>query len=120
MTGPADVHDAFDLVEEKFNEALDESLDPAGPGVLYDYVAGMGLAAGAIALDAGCGEGEHAIELSRRFGLRVTGIDPVAHLPHDRQAQRPRLPGVSAWLAGREPLLMIADRYTPYRGGFQI
>jgi hypothetical protein len=32
MTGPADVHDAFDLVEEKFNEALDESLDPAGPG----------------------------------------------------------------------------------------
>ena len=84
MTGPADVHDAFDLVEEQFNEALDESLDPAGPEVLYDYVAGMGLPAGAIALDAGCGEGEHAIELSRRFGLRVTGIDPVAPAPHAR------------------------------------
>ena len=78
MTVPADAHDAFDLVEEQFNEALDESLDPAGPGVLYDYVAGMGLPAGAVALDAGCGEGEHAIELSRRFGLRATGVDPVA------------------------------------------
>ena len=78
MTGPAGVHDAFDLVEEQFNEALDESLDPSGPGVLYDYVAAMGLPAGSVALDAGCGEGEHAIALSRRFGLRVTGVDPVA------------------------------------------
>jgi SAM-dependent methyltransferase len=78
MTGPAGVHDAFDLVEEQFNEALDESLDPSGPGVLYDYVAAMGLPAGSVALDAGCGEGEHAIDLSRRFGLRVTGVDPVA------------------------------------------
>ena len=76
MTGPAGVHDAFDLVEEQFNEALDESLDPSGPGVLYDYVAAMGLPAGSVALDAGCGEGEHAIDLSRRFGLRVTGVDP--------------------------------------------
>jgi SAM-dependent methyltransferase len=70
-------HDAFDRIEERFNEALDESLDPSGPGVLYDYVAGMDLPAGAIAIDVGCGEGEHAVELSRRFGLRVTGIDPV-------------------------------------------
>ena len=90
MTGPADVHDAFDLVEEQFSEALDESLDPAGPGVLYDYVAAMGLPAGSVALDAGCGEGEHAIELSRRFGLRVTGIDPVARcVEAARRATRP-------------------------------
>jgi ubiquinone/menaquinone biosynthesis C-methylase UbiE len=48
-----------------------------GPDALYEYVAGMGLPAGAIAIDVGCGEAEHAVELSRRFGLRVTGIDPV-------------------------------------------
>jgi SAM-dependent methyltransferase len=90
MTVPADVHDAFDLVEEQFNEALDESLDPAGPGVLYDYVAAMGLPAGAVTLDAGCGEGEHAVELSRRFGLQVTGIDPVARcVEAARLAARP-------------------------------
>jgi SAM-dependent methyltransferase len=66
-------HDAFDRIEEKFNEAL----DPAGPEVLYEYVAGMELPAGATAIDIGCGEGKQAIELSRRFGLQVTGIDPV-------------------------------------------
>src|SRR5689334_16357847 len=67
MTVPAGVHDAFDLVEEQFNQALDESLGPSGPGVLYDYVAAIGLPPGSVALDAGCGEGEHAIDLSRRF-----------------------------------------------------
>jgi SAM-dependent methyltransferase len=70
-------HDAFDRIEEQFNEALDESLGPAGPEVLYEYVAGMELPAGATAIDVGCGEGRQAIELSRRFGFQVTGIDPV-------------------------------------------
>jgi ubiquinone/menaquinone biosynthesis C-methylase UbiE len=69
--------DAFDRIEEQFNEALDESLHPAGPEVLYEYVAAMELPAGATAIDVGCGQGEQAIELSRRFGLHVTGIDPV-------------------------------------------
>jgi SAM-dependent methyltransferase len=69
--------DAYDLIEEQFNLVLDESLDPAGPGTLYDYVAGMGLAPGAVAVDVGCGEGEDSLELSRRFGLQVTGVDPV-------------------------------------------
>src|ERR1700729_1128141 len=71
-------HDAFDRIEEQFGEALDESLEPAGPDVLYEYVAGMGRLTGATALDVGCGEGQQAIELARRFGLQVTGIDPVA------------------------------------------
>jgi SAM-dependent methyltransferase len=69
--------DAFDRIEEQFSEALDESLDPAGPEVLYEYVAEMELPAGATAIDVGCGEGEQAVELSRRFGLQVTAIDPV-------------------------------------------
>jgi SAM-dependent methyltransferase len=70
-------HDAFDLIEGQFNEALDESLDPTGPKVLYEYVGGMELKAGAITIDVGSGEGEHVIELARRFRLEVTGIDPV-------------------------------------------
>lgn len=71
-------HDAFDRIEERFNEALDESLHPAGPDMLYEHVAAMGFPAGAIAIDVGCGRGEHAVRLARRFGLRVTGIDPIA------------------------------------------
>jgi SAM-dependent methyltransferase len=83
-------HDAYDLVEEQFNRVLDESLHPVGPDVLYEYVADMGLPGGAVALDVGCGEGEHAVELSRRFGLRVTGIDPVArHVEAARALIRP-------------------------------
>jgi len=74
----AGAHDAFDLIEERFSAALEESLDPAGPDGLYDYVADLGLPAGAAALDVGCGAGEHAVRLARRFGLQVTGIDPVA------------------------------------------
>jgi SAM-dependent methyltransferase len=70
-------HDAYDLIEESFNEALDESLRPSGPASLYDYVAELGLPAGAIAVDAGCGDGEFAVELARRFGFQVTGVDPV-------------------------------------------
>ena len=79
MTGagfPMRAHDAFDRVEEQFNTALDESLNPVSPDLLYDCVAEMGLPAGAVAIDVGSGSGRQAVELSRRFGLRVTGIDP--------------------------------------------
>lgn len=39
------VHDAYDLIEEEFNQQLDESLDPSGPDSLFGYVAEMGLPA---------------------------------------------------------------------------
>lgn len=68
----------FDRVEEEFSETLDESLDPVGPDVLYERVAAMGLPAGAIAVDVGCGRGEHSARLAQRFAFRVTAIDPVA------------------------------------------
>jgi SAM-dependent methyltransferase len=55
---------------------MDESLDPAGPDVLYDLAAGLGLAAGSAALDVGCGTGRHSIQLARRLGLTVHGVDP--------------------------------------------
>jgi cyclopropane fatty-acyl-phospholipid synthase-like methyltransferase len=45
--------------------------------MLFDLVAGFGLAPGAVAIDVGCGEGEQAISLAERFGFSVTGIDPV-------------------------------------------
>jgi len=70
-------YDAYPRIEEEFSEALDASLAPRGPGLLFDLVAGLGLAPGATAIDVGCGEGRHAVELARRFGLSVIGIDPV-------------------------------------------
>jgi len=73
---PIRLHDAFDRIEEQFNQALDESLNPAGPESLYDHVASMQLPAGSTAIDVGCGTGRHAVQLARRFGLHVIGIDP--------------------------------------------
>jgi SAM-dependent methyltransferase len=70
-------YDVYPRIEEEFSVALDESLHPRGPDLLYDLVASLGLAAGAVALDVGCGEGRQAIALHQRFGFRVTGIDPV-------------------------------------------
>lgn len=67
----------YPQIEEEFSAALDQSLDPRGPDLMFDVVAGLGLSAGAVALDVGCGEGRHAIALQQRFGLHVTGIDPV-------------------------------------------
>ena len=75
---PAAVHSVFDDVEEDFHSALDKSLGPRGPESLYDLVSSLGLPLGASAVDVGCGRGEQAVELARRFGFDVLGVDPVA------------------------------------------
>ena len=70
-------YDVYPQIEEEFSAALDQSLHPRGPDLLFDLVARLGLAPGAVALDVGCGEGRQAVALHRRFGFRVTGVDPV-------------------------------------------
>jgi SAM-dependent methyltransferase len=80
----------YPAVEEEFEETLDESLAPRGPDFLFQLVARMGLPAGATAIDVGCGEGGQAIALAERFGLNVTGIDPVKrHIDVARAAAEP-------------------------------
>lgn len=70
-------YDEFPRIEEDFQLFLDQSLDPRGPSSLFDLVASLGLRSGARAVDVGCGEGDDSLELTRRFGLVVTGVDPV-------------------------------------------
>lgn len=70
-------YDAYPRIEGAFQQALDVSLSPRAPSMLYDTVAALRLPRGASAIDAGCGEGDHAIALASRFGLRVLGVDPV-------------------------------------------
>lgn len=82
-------HDAFDLIEEQFNRELDGSLGPSGPDSLLAYVAQMGLPAGAAVIDAGCGDGEHAVELATRFGFQVTGVNPVPRCVQAAQQNAP-------------------------------
>jgi len=70
-------YDTYPRIEEAFQAALDESLNPRGPELLYEIVGNLGLPTKADALDLGCGEGRFSIELAKRFGFRVTGVDPV-------------------------------------------
>jgi ubiquinone/menaquinone biosynthesis C-methylase UbiE len=67
----------YDEVEEKINAVLSKSLNPRGPEALYDAVAALELPVGAIAIDVGCADGKHTFELAKRFGFKITGIDPV-------------------------------------------
>jgi ubiquinone/menaquinone biosynthesis C-methylase UbiE len=68
--------DGFD--DEEVEAALDESLSPREQNqLLFDLVAEAGLPPGSAVLDVGAREGRYAFELSRRFGFRVRGVEPV-------------------------------------------
>jgi SAM-dependent methyltransferase len=74
---PEAYYDEYPRIEEALQAALSISLSPRGPDVAYDVVDGLGLTAGSTAVDLGCGEGGHALELARRFGFSVHGVDPL-------------------------------------------
>ncbi len=80
----------------EFEQELDRSLSPRGFELLFDLVEDLDLPPGSVALDVGCREAFHCIELSRRYGFAVHGIDPVRlHLDganralHDLAATEP-------------------------------
>jgi SAM-dependent methyltransferase len=70
-------YDAYPRIEAEFQAALETSLEPRGPELLYDLVSDLRFPTGAIAVDVGCGEGRHTVKLAERFGFTVTGFDPV-------------------------------------------
>jgi SAM-dependent methyltransferase len=120
---PIDVHenaeeeyDGYHEIEEAFKEALDGSLAPRGPEMLYDLVAGFALPAGTRAADIGCGEGRHTLQLAERFGFSVVGIDPVRrHIEVGRAAlaeasvQRPALADLVTFEVGRAQHIPLED-----------
>src|SRR4051812_44290689 len=73
--------------EGAFQAALSQSLSPRGYDLMFDLVADLGLPPGSAALDVGAREAHHCIELSRRFGFTVHGIEPVyRHLDNAARA----------------------------------
>lgn len=71
-------YDDYPRIEEAFQELLDESLEPRGPGSLLELVAALPLPAAATVVDVGCGEGDDALALHGRLSVDVRGVDPVA------------------------------------------
>jgi len=61
---PERFYDVFPRIEEDFRAALDVSLHPRGPEMLYDLVRDLRLPPGWTAIDVGCGEGRHALQLA--------------------------------------------------------
>lgn len=54
---------------------LDESLNPRPPEALLSLVGETGLDQNMLAVDVGCGRGEHTALLARRHGCHVLGLD---------------------------------------------
>ena len=54
---------------------LDQSLGPRSPSMMYDIAQQVGIAAGDLIFDAGCGRGNHACNLVQKFGCRVAALD---------------------------------------------
>jgi len=57
--------------------ALDQSLNPRSPDMLYEKFNKLNPSLQGIVLDLGCRDAAQACELSQRFGYRVVGIDLV-------------------------------------------
>ncbi len=87
-------YDDYPRIEAAFQDALDESLNPRGPELLYEVVGKLRLPPEANVLDLGCGEGQHSVQLAKDFHFTVHGIDPVprhielAHERLDKAAKR--------------------------------
>lgn len=99
--------------QDVFEADLNVSLDPPTFDQLFDLVAALGLPEGALALDVGAREGHHSLELARRFGFRVHGVEPVRrHLDNAARAVAAAEPAVAALVrieAGVAERLPAAD-----------
>ena len=82
-----EVYGTASAEEEAFQAALGQSLAPRGFDLLFELVAELDLPGGSAALDVGAREGHFCIELARRFGFTVHGIEPVRrHLENAARA----------------------------------
>jgi SAM-dependent methyltransferase len=101
----------FDAIEESFHAALDATLDPRGPDSLFDLVSAMGLPAGSSVVDVGCGRGRQAVELVRRFGFSVLGIDPLYRAADAARQAETLAPGAVRFADGTAESIPVDDAH---------
>jgi ubiquinone/menaquinone biosynthesis C-methylase UbiE len=78
---------------------LDRSLGPRSWTFLFDVAATTPLGPQSVIADVGCGRGNHCMELARRFGSRVVGVDLVT-APLRAAVLDPERPATVAFLQG--------------------
>jgi SAM-dependent methyltransferase len=104
-------YDAYPRIEAAFHAALDESLQPRGPDLLYDLVRDFGPLPGSLAVDVGCGEGKHSVQLAERFQFTVIGVDPLPrHIELASAALHPEVERLVRFELGAAEALPLADR----------
>ena len=69
--------DIEEFYERGLDKALDESLHPRGPDVLFDIAGELGASRSTRVLDVGSRIGKQMVELRDRFGCRVVGVEPA-------------------------------------------
>ncbi len=71
---------------DEFNAVVSESLHPRGPEVLLDRFGDLGVRPGELVLDIGGRDARHAVDLVRRYDVRVLMIDPIPqHIARARE-----------------------------------
>ena len=117
------MYDEFPRIEAAFQAALDESLGPRSPELLYELVEDMELPEASLVVDVGCGDGRHSYRLAERFGFSVVGIDPnpprVEATPevrfvHGAAEALPVEDGAADLVWCRDVLLHVADLEKAY------
>ena len=91
----------------ELEERCKESLNPRGSDMLYEHFASFSPTVQSEVIDIGCRDATYAIELAKRFGCRVLGIDPAPiHIERARKniAEAGLAERVRAELAGIEGL----------------
>lgn len=77
MTSVQELYGELWAEESALDRELGRSLGPRDTSSLYDAFGALDPRPGDLVLDAGCRDARHAVELHRRFGCRVIGLDPV-------------------------------------------
>ena len=112
-----EIYGGPDDADQAMEAALEESLDPRGPNLLFDLAGELGAEPGRLVLDAGCRDGAQAVELARRYGCRVVGVEPVmANLVRGRAKLR-AVREEEAEAAGRVSLLRGRIEHLPLTDG---
>ena len=94
--------------EQGGDAALDESLDPRGPDLMFEIAAELGLSNRDRLLDVGARDGRHLDALRERFGCTVTGVEPaVGNLARMRRTHPAATRSVARGIAEALP---FADR----------
>lgn len=71
------LYSGVEVGELSLEDLLRQSLNPRAPDTLYTLFGELGVGPDEVVLDVGCGHSNYSIEIFKRFGCFVHGVDPI-------------------------------------------